>query len=490
MGNTGSPISQLIPVPLRVGSELAARLLVIAAALAVVVFLIIQLRVVVIPVVIALLLAALLAPVVRTAVEAGVPRGPATGIVLVGGIALFGIVISGVVNAFVAGVPELRDQLIQSYQETIKPLLAGPPFRVSLERLNNLPGELQHSIAANSQAITSGALSTAATLTEVLSGMLLGLFVLIFFLHDGSKIWGFLIKVVPQAQRARVDTAGERAFASLVGYTRATVVVAFVDAIGIGVGLWIIGTPLRIPLAALVFLGAFIPVVGSLLSGSVAVLVTLVANGPVQSLIVFGIVIVVMQVESHVLQPILMGRAVQLHPLAVVLAVAGGVVIAGITGALVAVPLVAVLTSGIRSLLATSEAHASQIDSLDPLHADARGAEPQERRRLRRLAVRVKELFAGLASKAGSGQKTGSASKTGSAPKAGGGTNPAADAETSTDAEPDAQPDAQPDADKRDAMRAQEAAKREGENAASVDGPAETGTKSETTTSETTTSET
>jgi predicted PurR-regulated permease PerM len=380
-------------VPLRVGSELAARLLVIAAALAVVVFLIIQLRVVVIPVAIALLLAALLAPLVRTATEAGIPRGVAAGIVLIGGMALFGIVMSGVINAFVAGVPELRDQLIQSYEETIKPLLAGPPLRISLERLNNLPGEFQHSIAANSQAITSGALSTAATLTEVISGLLLGLFVLIFFLHDGARIWGFLIKVVPIAQRSRVEVAGERAFASLVGYTRATVVVACVDAVGIGIGLWIIGTPLRIPLAALVFLGAFIPVVGAVLSGSVAVLVTLVANGPVQSLIVLGIVIVVMQVESHVLQPILLGRAVQLHPLAVVLAVAGGVVIAGITGALVAVPLVAVLTSGIRSLLATSEATAAEVDSLDPLHAGASGPEPEERRRLHALMGRIKGLF-------------------------------------------------------------------------------------------------
>jgi predicted PurR-regulated permease PerM len=394
--NSGSAISQLIPVPLRVASELAARLLVIAAAFAVIVFLIIQLRVVVIPVAIALLLSALLAPLVRTAVDAGIPRGLSAGIVLVGGIALFGIVMSGVINAFVAGVPELRDQLIQSYEETIKPLLAGPPFRISSDRLNNLPVELQHSIAANSSAITSGALSTAATLTEVVSGLLLGLFVLIFFLHDGARIWSFLIKVVPLAQRARVDVAGERAFASLVGYTRATVVVAVVDAVGIGIGLWIIGTPLRIPLTALVFLGAFIPVIGSLLSGSVAVLVTLVANGPVESLIVLGIVIVVMQLESHVLQPILLGRAVQLHPLAVVLAVAGGVVIAGIIGALVAVPVVAVLTSGIRSLLASSETSAGQVDSLDPLDASTSAAEPQQRRRLRALAARAKATFSRL----------------------------------------------------------------------------------------------
>lgn len=403
IANSGSPIAQLIPVPLRVGSELAARLLVIAAALAVVVFLIIQLRVVVIPVAIALLLAALLAPLVQMAVKTGIPRGLAAGIVLVGGIALFGIVMSGVINAFVAGVPELRDQLIASYNETFKPLLAGPPFRISAERLNNLPAELQHSIATNSSAITSGALSTAATLTEVISGVLLGLFVLIFFLHDGARIWSFLIKVVPVAQRARVDVAGERAFASLVGYTRATVVVAVVDAVGIGIGLWVIGTPLRIPLTALVFLGAFIPVIGSLLSGSVAVLVTLVANGPVQALVVLGIVVVVMQVESHVLQPILLGRAVQLHPLAVVLAVAGGVVIAGITGALVAVPVVAVLTSGIRSLLASSETTAAHVDSLDPLHAAGAAPEPRQNRKLRALVTRVKGMFnkSGTESEAG-----------------------------------------------------------------------------------------
>ena len=217
----GADTDGLIPVPLKVGSELAARLLIIAAALAVVVWLVIQLRVVVIPVAIALLLTALLAPLVRAATESGVPRGLATGSVLVVGIALFSIVLSGVINAFVAGVPELRDQLIASYNETIKPLLAGPPLRISAHRLNNLPEELQKSVAANSEAITSGALSTAATLTEVISGLLLAFFALIFFLHDGGQIWKFLIKVVPRPHRARVDVAGQRSFASLVGYTRA-----------------------------------------------------------------------------------------------------------------------------------------------------------------------------------------------------------------------------------------------------------------------------
>ena len=381
---------QLIPTPLRVGSELAARLLVIAAALAVVIYLVILLRVVVIPVAIALLLAALLAPMVSGAVRRiGVPHGLACALVLTGGIAMFGAVLSGVINAFVAGLPELRDQLTRSYDQTLKPLLAAPPLRVPQNRLNDLPGELQRSIQANSDAITSGALSTAATLTEVLSGLLLGMFVLIFFLYDGSRIWGFLVKVVPARQRSRVDVAGQRAFATLVGYTRATVVVAVVDAVGIGVGLWIVGTPLVIPLSALVFLGAFVPVVGALLSGSVAVLVTLVANGAVQAAIVLGIVIAVMQLESHVLQPVLLGRAVQLHPLAVVLAVAGGVVVAGITGALVAVPLVAVLSTAVRSLIATAENRPEDVDPLDPHQAAADPVGHRTIHRLRGLATSV-----------------------------------------------------------------------------------------------------
>jgi predicted PurR-regulated permease PerM len=174
--------------------------------------------------------------------------------------------------------------------------------------------------------------------------------VLIFFLHDAGRIWRFVLRLVPLHQRDEVDLAGRRGFASLVGYTRATAVVAVVDALGIAIGLWILEVPLVVPLAAVVFLGAFVPVVGAVLSGAVAVAVALVANGYVEALIVLAIVIAVVQLESHVLQPILMGRAVQLHPLAVVLGVAAGVVVAGITGALLAVPLIAVLAAAVRSL--------------------------------------------------------------------------------------------------------------------------------------------
>jgi putative heme transporter len=379
-----------VPVVLRVTSEICARMLIISIALAVVVFMLIQLRVVVIPIAIALLISALLAPVVDAAVHRlRLPRGLSTGVVLISGIALFAGVLSFVINAFIAGLPDLITRLIQSYEITIKPLLAGPPLRIPLARLNNLPGELQHSIQGNAEAITTGALTTAATLTEILSATLLGLFVTIFLLHDGGRIWRFVLRAVPLGQRDRADLAGRRGFASLIGYTRATAVVAVVDAVGIGIGLRIIGVPLVVPLAALVFLGAFVPVVGAVLSGLVSVAVALVANGPASALIVLGLIVAIVQLESHVLQPLLLGRAVQLHPLAVVLSVAGGVVIGGIVGALLAVPLVAVSAAAIRSLLARDEPRANTVNPLDPRYARAAPAEPRARRKLLRLATTI-----------------------------------------------------------------------------------------------------
>jgi len=216
----------------------------------------------------------------------------------------------------------------------------------------------------NQASLTSSALTTASTVGEILTGFVLTLFILIFFLSGGARIWAFLMHGVPSRVRNRVDVAGRRGFASLVSYVRATAAVAVVDAVGIGIGLWIVGVPLVIPLATLVFLGAFIPIIGAVIAGSVAVLIALVTNNFVTALIVLGIVILVMQLESHVLQPLLLGRAVRLHPLAVVLAIAVGLVSAGIAGALLAVPLLAVLNAGIRSLVNEVNPDPTEIDVL------------------------------------------------------------------------------------------------------------------------------
>jgi predicted PurR-regulated permease PerM len=209
---------------------------------------------------------------------------------------------------------------------------------------------LRTAITENQSVLTSGALSTATTVGHVVAGFFLALFTLFFYLRDGGQIWSFLCRLLPRPARIPTARAGHYSWHTLVSYVRATVLVAFVDAVGIGIGLAILQVPLALPLAALVFLGAFIPVIGATLTGAVAVLVALVTQGPISALIVLGVVIAVQQLEGHVLQPLIMGRAVALHPLAVILAITTGVVTAGIIGGLVAVPLLAVLNTAVRYL--------------------------------------------------------------------------------------------------------------------------------------------
>ncbi|MCF7551984.1 MULTISPECIES: AI-2E family transporter [Pseudonocardia] len=354
-----------IPTPLRVISEICARSLVIAAAFGLLIFLVIQLRIVVVPVAIAVLLSALLAPLVQLLTRNRVPRGVAVALTMLGGLAVIGGLLSFVVNTFIGGFPDLQRQLTASLQ-AVQEFLAGAPFNLSSEQLRNLPGQIGQAITSGQETLTTGVLTTAATITELGAGIALAIFTLIFVLYDGARIWGFLLKATPRHRRDKIDVAGRRAFATLVGYTRATILVAFVDAIGIGIGLWAVGVPLVVPLAALVFLGAFIPTVGAVVSGVVAVLIALVANGLIPAVIILAVVIGVQQLEGHVLQPLLLGRAVKLHPLAVVLAVAAGVVIAGIPGALLAVPLLAVVSAAVRSWVRTDEPPAYAVNPVDP----------------------------------------------------------------------------------------------------------------------------
>ncbi|MDT7616624.1 MAG: putative heme transporter [Pseudonocardiales bacterium] len=341
---------------LRVSAALGWRLLVVAAALYVIGQVVAYLAAVVVPVAIALLLAALLSPAVGWLHTRAVPRGVATALVMIGGLALLGGVLSFVVTTFVAGVPELGTQLSASVDSIVGWLTTGP-LKLSAAQLSGAQQQALATLSANQAAITTGALSTAATLGELLTEILLVVFTLIFFLQGGLGIWQFLLGVVPEQVRTRVDVAGRRGIAALVSYVRATAAVAVVDGVAIGIGLGVLGVPLAVPLAALVFLGAFIPIIGAVVAGGAAVLVALVARGPITALIVLAIIIAIMQLESHVLQPLLLGRAVKLHPLAVVLAIATGLLVGGIAGALLAVPLLAVLNSGIRSLRSEADEH-------------------------------------------------------------------------------------------------------------------------------------
>lgn len=339
-----------IPRPFRVSAALSWRALVIIAVLYVLVLAIGQLSIVVIPVAIALLLAALLAPIVSWLHRHKVPRALATIVVLVGGLAVVGGILTLVVNTFIAGFPDLQHQVLLSLV-SLKHWLAEGPLHLQDQQIEGYIRQATEWLQRNQSLLTSGALSTATTFGNFLTGLILALFTLIFFLHDGRGIWQYLIKLVPTSSRHRVDVAGTRGFSSLVGYVRATALVAVADALGIGIGLTIIGVPLAIPLSALVFLGGFIPVVGAVASGTVAIIVALATKGWVAGLLVLAVVLAVQQIEGNVLQPALLGRAVSLHALAVVLAISAGAVLAGIIGALMSVPLVAVLNASIRSLV-------------------------------------------------------------------------------------------------------------------------------------------
>jgi putative heme transporter len=348
-------VTELVPTGLRVSAALAWRFLVIIAALYVLIWLAGYFSHLMVPIAIALLLAALMAPGVERLVKWGVPRGLSAMLVMVAGIAVVGGLLTFVIIQFIDGLPQLQQQVSDSLTQ-IKSWLKDGPLHII------------DTIQKNQSAITQGAITTAATIGEILTGLLLTVFVLIFFLYDGAGIWRFLTRGVPSRVRDRVDVAGRRGFGALVSYVRATAAVALVDAVGIGIGLAVVGVPLVIPLAALVFLSAFVPIIGAVLAGTVAVLITLVANGFIQALIVLAIVIAVMQLEGHVLQPWLLGRAVRLHPLAVVFAIAAGLIAAGIAGALLSVPLLAVLNAGVKSLVHGDE---PEPDDIDVLHQDA-----------------------------------------------------------------------------------------------------------------------
>ena len=333
----------------------AWRLLVIFALIVALLWMIKQLELIVVPVALATILAALLLPVVDFLDRRGAPRGGAVALVLLGGIATVGGILTFVVTQFIEGAPALVDQMSTSIKGVGDWLTTGP-LHVNQQQIDAARKSAIEALQNNQEKLTSGALSTAGTVTEIVTGALLVLFTLIFVLHGGRNIYGFVTKVFPENVRERVRDAGRAGFRSLIGYVRATFLVALVDAVGIGTGLAIMGIPLALPLASLVFLGAFIPLVGAVIAGFFAVVVALIAKGWIFALITLGLIIAVQQLEGHVLQPLVMGRAVSIHPLAVVLAIAGGGVLAGIVGALLAVPTVAFLNSAVRVLLARDPA--------------------------------------------------------------------------------------------------------------------------------------
>ncbi|ORV51016.1 hypothetical protein AWC02_03550 [Mycolicibacter engbaekii] len=366
----------------------AWRLLVLFAAVLVVLLVIRRLEVIFVPVAIAMMVSALLLPGVDWLSAHGVQRGFAVFMLLLGGLAVLAGLLTFVVDQFIDGVPELVEQVTQVINSTQRWLIEGP-LHLSAEQIDSIGDTVVNGLRNNQAKLTSGALSTAETVTKIITGAFVVLFTLIFFLYGGRDIWRFTAKVFPSQVRDTVYAAGVAGFESLIGYVRATFLVALVDALGIGIGLAVMAVPLALPLASLVFLGAFIPLVGAVLTGLLAVLVALIAKGWIYALVTLGLIIAVNQLEAHVLQPLVMGRAVSIHPLAVVLGISTGGVLAGIVGALLAVPAIAFIDRAVRVLIGTSAPAAPEIEDAeapppgepgtDEVSTDPPGATVQQR---------------------------------------------------------------------------------------------------------------
>jgi len=343
-----------VPSALRTAAGWSWRIIVIAAAVALGIWLIITFRIVVIPVLIALLLAALLAPFSRWLQSRRWPKGLAIATAMVGAVALVGGLITLVVFQIRGEWQSLRDATIARVNEWAG-WLAGPPFDLEIGDVDKWLASVFGELDFSNGFVWSGVLSVGSTAGHILTGFLLALFTLLFFLIDGGRIWRWFVGLFPRRARAAVAGAGVTGWGTLTRFAQVQIFVAAVDAVGIGLGAWILGLfyggfPLVIPIAVAVFLGSFIPIVGALVTGALAVFVALVYLGPWPAILMLIIVLVVQQVEGHVLQPLVMGSAVKVHPLAVVLAVAAGSLIAGIAGALFAVPLVATFNVMIRYL--------------------------------------------------------------------------------------------------------------------------------------------
>jgi predicted PurR-regulated permease PerM len=349
-------LDQDIPYGVRIAASWAWRIGLILVVGGALIWLLSRISFLIIPVMVAALLAGLLSPVVRWLRSKRLPNGAAVAVTVLGFIGLIVGALALVGRQLVAGFGELWSQALAGVKQ-VQDWLADGPLHLTADQIDQYLKEATAALQNNSSSILSGALSFGSTAGHFAAGLVLALFILIFFLLEGDRIWAFIVRLLPKKARAAAFGAGRKGWASMVSYARIQMFVAFVDAVGIGVGAAIIGVPLALPLSVLVFIGSFIPVVGALVTGAIAVLLALVANGPINALIMLAIVLLVQQLESHILQPLVMGKAVSLHPVAVILSVAAGSYLAGIPGALFSVPILAVANSAIRYIAARTWEH-------------------------------------------------------------------------------------------------------------------------------------
>lgn len=342
---------EYVPVGVRVAASWAWRLLLLAALILAIGWLLRYLSEVTIPIAVAILLTALLSPVSNWFKRRGIPRALAVALTMVLGVVLVSGTFTLIGNQIAAESERIATSMVDGFNQFTHWLRRGPlhvpPEFLQLSRWSD---RLQKFVISSRSSIAKSAADIGAQLGHFFAGLLIALFATFFFLYEGDRIWKFLVKLTPRPAQRSIDKATRSSWSALVHYVRATVLVAFTDAVGVLILALVLRIPLAPALAALVFLGAFIPIVGAVASGFVAVLVALVLVGWIQAIIMLAGIIVVAQIESHVLQPFLLGRAVRLHPLAVLLGIAIGIIVGGIVGALFSIPMLAFAKTFVQTL--------------------------------------------------------------------------------------------------------------------------------------------
>jgi predicted PurR-regulated permease PerM len=319
------------------------RLLVVLTAAGLVLYLLILLKVIVVPVIVALFLATLLVPVVRWLEDRGWSHLVAVLAVFLGAVALLAGIIAGFIPLIGNELETLRQRADEGVRE-VQEFIASRPFGLSEEDINRYLDEARRRFTENSSGLTRGAVQGVTLVTELVTGLILCLFLTFFFVKDSERFTRWMLDFAG-GRSQHLREVGRRSAVAVSSYLRGQATVGLVDAVFIGIGLAIVGVPLVIPLSFLTFVAAFLPLVGAFIAGAVAALVALVTNGFTAALIVVGITVLVQQLEGHLLAPLLLGRAVALHPVVIILALAAGSILGGIIGAFLAVPIAAVVTT-------------------------------------------------------------------------------------------------------------------------------------------------
>jgi predicted PurR-regulated permease PerM len=352
----------------------SARVALAALGFVMVWWLIGKLWVVVMPVLLGLLITTVLWPPARWMRGRGVPPALAATIVLLGGLAVLGGVLALITTSIVSGVPEIAESATSALGQA-REWISGPPLNLATSQLDQLLQQGTDQLQASVGSIASGLLTGVGTVTSGLVTGVVALLLAFFFVKDGPRFTPWLRGVVGERAGGHLTVVLERVWATLGGFIRTQAVVSLVDAVLIGLGLVVLGVPLAVPLAALTFLGGFVPIVGAFVAGALAVLVALVSNGFTTAVIMLVIVVGVQQLEGNVLQPILQSRSLRLHAAVVLLAVTAGSSLYGIAGAFLAVPVAATAAVVLRYL---GEVLDARSGSADPVEQDEpRAPEPR-----------------------------------------------------------------------------------------------------------------